>query len=421
MGLDSSGSYVVLKKWIPIMLPLMFTMFINDKTGKLINVFSFLVHNQPSTMPEMSTPQKGASRKLFGTPGGSPSFSTPSTKGRSEDVSGFLVGVGFPEKSRKGNTYYLLQVQVSKSELISLMVMEDQNNPKRGEFLAFSKKPVTFYSVFPGNETYFFSRSKGSGFKPCAIDHFTIDDLTVSLQHISTKQTGTYHIKVMLKWVGDPETTKNGSKMRKAIVADITGSFKLTIWKGAWWPLLKEDTVYIMTNIILDEFFGYYLKTSVGSTYEKCDEKIEAACPDDIDDIIRRNKEVTIQCEGIDSVALTAIAYCSTCDNSIPIIAGDKFFDCGPCDETRWASKCRYEMTGSIVVMAPLGEAPTLTPLKLVIDATTVDMMFGEGTAQRYGNKLKELKRHLKHLKLHLSLLHMWRNQTVKERKTMNK
>ena len=67
----------------------------------------------------------------------------------------------------------------------------------------------------------------------------------------------------------------------------------------------------------------------------------------------------------------------------------DQFFDCVPCDSTTRASKCRYEMHGSIDVVVG-GDA-----LTLAIDASIIDSIFGDGTARQYGNKTKELKRRI--------------------------
>ena len=226
-----------------------------------------------STTPKKETgAQESPSRQLFGSPSSvrSPkAFNTPTTKGRGEDIRGLLVAVGLKETSRKGNPYYLLSVQVTKSQLTVVTVMLDNKNPPRDTFTAICGQPMELLSVYPGDDGYFFSRGKGSSFR--VIDgplQFNADDITSTLMHVATKTSGNYHIKVMLKWVNRVETTKNGNRFRGAVVADVSGSFKLTIWKSEWWKALKEDSCYLITNLKLDEYFGYFLATTERSRIE---------------------------------------------------------------------------------------------------------------------------------------------------------
>ena len=297
----------------------------------------------PATPNQNKTPKTPNStpKCLFGSPapGSQQSNNSPSTRGKAENLSGYLVGVGLSEQSKKKNHYFLLQVQVSKTELISVMVMENGQNPTRGEFLALTNSAVKFSNVYPGDGTYFYHTVKGSSFEATHLD-YGIDDLTVSLSHISTKTSGVFHVKCMLRWKGEVETAKNGSNMRDAIIADTSGSWKLTVWKRAWWSLLEENVVYVMTGLKLEEYYGFYLRTTGASTYQKCEEDFEAAWPGNIDSLIPIKKEKNLDFPEIESVSLASSSICNVCSN--PVVVTDGFFDCTQCKKMYKDNKCNH-------------------------------------------------------------------------------
>ena len=63
----------------------------------------------------------------------------------------------------------------------------------------------------------------------------SIDDLTTSLKIINVKRAGAeFHVKAAMKWLGEVDTANNGSQYRSAMLADVSGNIKLTVWKTTW-------------------------------------------------------------------------------------------------------------------------------------------------------------------------------------------
>ena len=128
----------------------------------------------------------------------------PGTPGEvAEDVFGHLISVGPTEKSRASNKYYMLAVQVSKTEITSITIMDRQGNPSRESFLPHVMKSLHFKSVYPGEGSYFYSTSNRSKWEEVTELPYRVDDMTISLQAVQQMRCGgRFHIKAMIKWLG---------------------------------------------------------------------------------------------------------------------------------------------------------------------------------------------------------------------------
>ena len=131
--------------------------------------------------------------------------------------------------------------------------MVGRKKPLRGEFLPLCGKAITLSHIFPGKDGYFYTKSQRSShgeiFDEIDLLNFAIEDLTTPMQVISTKTADTYHIKGMLKWLSAMVKSKNGSDYRLALLADVSGSIRLEIWRDKLFEL-SEDTVYLITNLV---------------------------------------------------------------------------------------------------------------------------------------------------------------------------
>ena len=118
-----------------------------------------------------------------------------------------------------------------------------------------------------------------------------------------------------MRWIGGIDTANNGSRYRSAMLADVSGNIKLTVWKTSWFDL-KEGT-YIFTSLKLKEYFGMYLATTGASTNAGTKEEIVASWPEDFQDMLPNDDTNTlIDCE-INSVTLNVHAFCPSCDGTI--------------------------------------------------------------------------------------------------------
>ena len=166
------------------------------------------------------------------TSGSSSTFTSPSSKGIAESLNGYLVSVGAMEKSKKGNNYYRLLVQVSKTQLVTIMIMDQPRNPQREQFLPHCTASINFTKVYPGDGGYFYSTQQHSRWKIGDELSYSIDDLTTSLKIINVKRAGAeFHVKAAMRWIGGIDTANNGSRYRSAMLADVSGNIKLTVWK----------------------------------------------------------------------------------------------------------------------------------------------------------------------------------------------
>ena len=317
-------------------------------------------------------------------------FSTPSTKGKGEDIVGYLVAVEDIQKSRRGNTYYMLQIQVSKTELLDITIMaKDSKNPSRAEFLSLRGKPLKFTHVYPAERSgYFYTTSKGSVHEEISdIKDFSIDDIITAVGVVSKKTSGTYHVNAMLKWLGPVEQSNGGVNFRWALLGDVSGSMKLKVWNEKWFEL-AEQTVFRITNLTVKDFFGVHLGTSFHSAVAAVDEEIIPAWPDHWEDMVDKIELKTINYVEIDSVSLSANAKCPSCNNDFRLTGSD-FLDC--CDRSFRSKKCKFFLHGEIEVEVPEQDEP----LNLTVDLPVIDNIFGEGTVRRSAHQLTELKHRL--------------------------
>ena len=147
----------------------------------------------PKQKQAPTTPSKSNALSSYTpqTPGGvtNPStFTGPSSKGKGEDISGFLVAVGPTETSKKGNKYFMLSVQVSKTEILSITVMEKERSPPRTTFTPHCSNSITFKNIYRGDGSYFYFHN--TSWETCEIFSFTLEDLTTSLGTIKQRSTG---------------------------------------------------------------------------------------------------------------------------------------------------------------------------------------------------------------------------------------
>ena len=318
--------------------------------------------------------------------GSSSTFTSPSSKGVGESLNGYLVSVGAMEKSKKGNSYYRLLVQVSKTQLITIMIMDQPRNPQREQFTPHCTASLHFTKVYPGDGGYFYSAQQNSRWKVGEELSFSIDDLTTSLKIINVKRAGAeFHVKAAMKWLGEVDTANNGSRYRSAMLADFSGNIKLTVWKTAWFDL--PEGIYLFTSLKLREYFGLYLATTGASTYADTKEQIVANWPEDFEEMLPKKETNTmIDCE-INSVTLNVLAFCPSCDNTI-VYSDQDGIDCQPCGKTLKSKKCRLQVMGSMDVEA----GDTQEVISLTIDGSIIDNIFGCGTVKRYANKIRDLK-----------------------------
>ena len=318
----------------------------------------------------------------------SPSFSSPSSKGQGEDLVGYLVTVGPIQKSRKNNYYYLLQMHVAKLEIIAITIMVDKSNPPREVFLPYSTLPMKLSMVYPGDGGYFFYKSRGSTFEVTDELTFTIDDLMTPLKLLQTKKSGKYHIKGMLRWLGEVEMNKNGGIYRWALLGDVSGSIKLKVWKEEWFQF-SEQTVFLMTNLQVIDYFGVYLSTVFDSAFSTSVEEIVPSWPADFDSMVTKLETKTILSAEINSVAISTSAFCPACKHDID----GEFLECNPCNRTFKSRKCKFHLSGTIEVEGI--EDGAACTVEVNVDSANIDQMFGEGTVRRYGRNIKELKHRL--------------------------
>ena len=136
----------------------------------------------------MFTPTK--SETAAGSPRPGTPYSTPTSKGKPEDSNGFIVMVGPVEESKKGNQMINVQLQVSKTEILTLTVMQ-----------------------FPGNavkEDFDQHLDKQGDAAPKL--NFEMNYLTTLIATIEKKSSGRYFVKVVLEWIVTDEKPEEETK-----------------------------------------------------------------------------------------------------------------------------------------------------------------------------------------------------------------
>ena len=195
-------------------------------------------------------------------------LTSPTSKGKGESHVGYLMMVGPVEISRKGKPFYLVQLQVSKSECLTITVMQVPGNRRREDFMPYLDQVVLFESIYPGDSCFFFNSAKGSKYKVCVRElPYALCDMASTVEQIKAQSSGKFNLKGLLKWVHDGAS----GQCRSAVVADATGHIEVTVWKNSWFSLTEESPI-LMTEMLVKEFFGVKLSTTHNSCFKKVED-----------------------------------------------------------------------------------------------------------------------------------------------------
>lgn len=343
----------------------------------------------PQSPPSTPTSFKVAKFSHPGTP--QTPLQSPSSKGKGESLKGYILAVGTEDKTKKGKSYFIVSMQISKKTLIAIQVLDDGHNDKRAMFLPHLNKAVTFVTIYPGDSCYFYTRSTGSRVRALSEPlQFAKEYLKTPVDQLVQKNAGLYHVLAALKWLTEIEVAKNGGNYRNAMIADSTGHIKMTIWKESWWTL--QENVYYMPHLQLKDSYGKILATQHSSCFQligsadKAD--IAPFWPADLKDQIETDTTVSIDSVVV-SVMLFSHAICPGCKVRLDItsltIDKDNFVDC-TCG--RMFQLKLFEISGTIDLEVDNNEMITLSLNNAVIDET-----FGEGTCKVWGLNVKEIKK----------------------------
>ena len=318
------------------------------------------------------------------------SYGSPSTKGKTANISGYLLSVSQYKKSKKGNTYFNLQIQVSKSEIIPLTVMQSYGNKKRDDFIGHVDSALSFESVFPGDDCYFYYSTKGSRHMVCVVHlDFELDYAVSTLETLNKKNfegkcVDLFNVKVMIKYINDGDEHE---RRRKALIADNTGYMKLTLWDEMWFEV-AHDTTYVLSHLQLSNNFGLQLSTTRNSFHRKLEEKITPAWPADIVHMCNIDEDVNISVENFSGASLKSYALCPKCKQPVQLEEGmdNDLPECGPCDSEFRVKKCK--ITGTVTIDIDDEEVLTLS-----IGDQIIDNYFGAGTCKLHARKVKSILR----------------------------
>ena len=353
---------------------------------RMINVVMFRSKtNNITKMAYNKTPTKSST--AYTSSPRTPQYGTPTSRGKPELLSGYIAAVGNEERSRKGNEYYNIVLQVSKSQLVIITVMKSAGNLVRTEALSLLDHPVTLENVFPGGDCFFYYRNKGS--------HYEIHEDTSSLEFGLTYALttiadllkkpigGVFNVRVMLRWMNDDSENR-----RNAMIADETHSIRFSAWKDSWFKL-EENVVYVFTGLVLKEFFGMKLDTANTSCYRQREEVMNPNWPDNIKELCNIDEEEVLQVDKFCGVSLSSAGICPGCHAPIPFAGvSDQTLECDPCDKL--FSPTQVQMSGTIDIEMTTGAILTLSFTDKIVES-----LFGAGTVKPYALKRKELRKQI--------------------------
>ena len=343
------------------------------------------------------TPSKSSSQDVYMSRG-TPTSSTPTSKGKGESLTGYVVCVSPVERSRRGNDYYLLKVQINKMEATTITVMFKSENPSREDFIQLIDEPVTFNRIYPGDGCFFYSGLKGSSHEKCYTKlAFPRKNPSSTVEHVQAQESGKFHLTVMIKWIGTVELSKKGDKYRVAMVADPTGDMRVRVWKPGWFNL-KEDTAYWLTDLSVSDFFGITLGTTYTSCFQKLSGPLEnVSWSSSTDNLLKADVAQSVDCTDLLSASLYSELICPKCHQGIPIVEDStgevpEFIRCPSADCSRLCKvkRCTFDINGNIDI-----EVDTNDSLTLSINSAVIDDVFGATTSKLYGLQLRELEKKL--------------------------
>ena len=339
-------------------------------------------------MSEFHTPKKQKT-----TDGPTTPWKTPSSKGSSVSIEGWLILVGFEVVSQSNNVYFDIIVQRAKSDIVSVRVMT-KNILKREDFLKNAlddEASIQLNDVFKTEDVFFYNPTNGSTHQfvtksSLKFKKLSFKNFTQNLDNPSPN--GKLNIECRAKYIGDPTFAQNGSRIRNAVLYDDSDALLITFWNPTFFNLPEDKMMYI-TDLTLEEYFGLKLKMSKGTIMmESGGNLVPTITQGKLTPFRIRAMGVSnpseIQVEGIVGAFITCTIPCPKkfCPGEILPPASGKM---GRCSNTQdAANKCQQMVHIDRAKHVISGQVTVTDDLTLDVDEGTIDAIFGNGVAKAY-------------------------------------
>ena len=325
-------------------------------------------------------------------------WETP-TKGKTTDITGFVMMVGQEQTSNNNNIYFDVVIQLAAKERRKVRVMKTESVGREVFLTGFEKGVATqcvqLKSVFLTQSTYFYNTSNGSahifsdkspGFQPAPYSVFT----SKSVENDVSAEVDIHAQVVYLNSVRF--NPKNGSPYRNVVFqTDQNEMIYGTIWSEDLFNLQQNTPLYI-TNLKKKDFFGMLLYTTTNTMVMASGVNSKPALtahqlqPFKLRAVNVHNP-VHQKVAGIMGCSFKMLAPCPdrNCSGQLlPAAPGGKIGSCN-------AELCNKRVNLSLVKPSLKGEINLEDDLTLIVDKDAVDSTFGVGVYQLYINKPIEL------------------------------